>query len=248
MIATDFANITWTGHVLNQHDVWYADTIKPSDITQAWTPSTSTPWAYVVGNRDGAVGVRGLRTATQGARLLYQPQGSFSDMSLTMELTPEKIAGQGFGSATDQYLEVYIKWDPATQTGYALRFQRLSKDPLNGDQAIPSSGNSTRVSMIEYVNGTRTILPNSYVESSVYMPGARLVFKLVGNVLSADVTTASAQTNTQLGYKLPSEIHFSATLPNASSTVGGFGVQFTGTTSDGNRTELENIEVTLQSR
>ena len=107
------------GHTLNQSDVWYADTIKPSDINQTWVPGAGAPWAYVMGDRDGALGIPGLRTATQGARLLYQPQGSFSDMSLTLDLTPEKTAGQGFGSATDQYLEAYIKWDPVTQTGYA---------------------------------------------------------------------------------------------------------------------------------
>lgn len=249
VISTDFGNITWSGHTLNQSDVWYADTIKPSDVNQAWTPSVATPWAYVLGDRDGASGVPGLRTATQGARLLYQPQGSFSDMSLSLDVTPEKIGGQGFGSATDQYLEVYLKWDPVTQTGYALRFQRLASDPLNGNQPIPSSGNSTRVSMIEYVNGVRTIFPGCYVESSVYMPGAHVEFNLVGNVLSADVTTESSQSSAQQMYNLPNEIHFSVALPSApGSTLGGFGFQFTGTVSAGNRSELENVEVILTPR
>jgi hypothetical protein len=102
--------------------------------------------------------------------------------------------------------------------------------------------------MIEYVNGVRTILPDCYVESSVYMPGAQLTFKLVGNVLTADVTTESEQSNTQEGYNLPSEIHFSATVTSAASTLGGFGFQFTGTVSAGNRTELENVQVTLAPR
>jgi hypothetical protein len=249
VIATNFANITWTGHTLNQSNVWYADTIKPTDINQTWVPSVAAPWTYVVGDRDGALGVPGLRTATQGGRLLYQPQGSYSDMSLALNLTPEKIGGQGFGSATDQYLEIYIKWDPVTQTGYALRFQRLANDPLNGNLPIPSSGNSVKVSMLEYVNGVRTILPGSYVESSVYMPGAHVAFKLTGNVLSADVTTASEQTSTQAGYSLPHEIHFSVTLPGApGSTSGGFGFQFTGTVSAGNRSELEDLEVLLTPR
>jgi hypothetical protein len=249
VISTNFANITWTGHTLNQPDVWYADTIKPTDVNQTWVPGAAAPWSYVLGDRDGALGIPGLRTATQGARLLYQPSGSFSDMSVTLDLTPEKIGGQGFGSATDQYLEVYLKWDPVTLTGYALRFQRLATDPLNGNAPIPSSGNSVRVSMIEYVNGVRTLFPGCYVESSVYMPGARLVFKLVGNVLSADVSTGSEQTNTQEGYDLPHEIHFGVALPAApSSTLGGFGVQFTGTVSAGNRTELENIQVALTPR
>jgi hypothetical protein len=248
VITTNFANIAWSGHALNQPDVWYADAVKPSDINQPWVPGSATPWVYGVGDRDGAVGLTGLQTATQGARLLYQPKGLFADMAVTLDLTPEKIAGQGFGSATDQYLEIYIKWDPVAQTGYALRFQRLSTDPLNGNKPIPSSGNSVRVSMIEYVNGARTILPGCYVESSVYMAGARAVFKLVGNVLTADVSTKTPQTNTQAGYSLPSEIHFTASVSSAASTVGGFGIQFTGTASAGNRTVLENLEATLKPR
>ena len=42
VISTNFANITWTGHTLNQRDVWYADTIKPTDINQTWVPSTGS--------------------------------------------------------------------------------------------------------------------------------------------------------------------------------------------------------------
>ena len=99
--------------------------------------------------------------------------------------------------------------------------------------------------MSEYVNGVKTILPGCYIESSVFMPGAHLEFKLVGNVLSADVSTESEQTSAQEGYNLPPEIHFSATLPGVTSTLGGFGFQFTGTVSAGNRTELEKVEVTL---
>jgi len=60
------------------------------------------------------------------------------------------------------------------------------------------------------------------------------------------VTTDSPQTTAQAGYKLPAEIHFSATLPSVTNTWGGFGFQFTGTTSAGNRTELEKLEVTLK--
>jgi hypothetical protein len=248
VISSNFANISWTGHALKQPNVWYADAVKPADVSQPWLPAATTPWVYGVGDRDGALGVAGLQSNAPGARLLYQPKGAFGDMSVALKFTPEKSAGQGFGSATDQYLEVYLKWDPVASTGYALRFQRLSTDPLNGNAPILSSGNSVRVSMIEYVNGVKRILPGCYLESSVYMPGAQLVFKLVGNVLTADVSTASPQTNAQVGYSLPSQIHFKATVASAASTLGGFGVQFTGTPSAGNRTALESVDVTLTPR
>lgn len=248
VLSTDFANITWSGHTLNQSDVWYADTNRPDDVasTVTWTATGLEPWVYVLGTVDGAKGVLGLRTNTQGARLLYQPSGSYSDMSISLYLTPEKIAGQGFGSANSQYLEIYLKWDPVTSSGYALRFQRLTKD--KDGNTINSAGNSTRVSMIEYVNGVRTIFSNCYTESSVYMPGAHVVFALTGSTLTADVTTTSSQTSTQQSYSLPAEIHFTGTVSDASSTLGGFGMQFTGSISSGNRTELESMEVDLTPR
>lgn len=85
VISTNFANITWTGHTLNQANVWYADAIKPADINQPWLPSTTVaPWVYGAGDRDGGLNVLGLQTNTQGARLLYQPQGTFSDISMAM--------------------------------------------------------------------------------------------------------------------------------------------------------------------
>jgi len=248
VIATDFAHISWAGHALGQPDVWYADTFKPDDVAAGWLPSAAAPWAHIVGDRDGAVGVAGLVTAAQGARLLYQPRGAYADMALTLALTPEKVAGQGFGSATGQYLEVYIKWDSLTRSGYALRLQRLASDPLDDNQPITSSGNSVRVSMLEVVNGVRTLLPGAAVESSVFMPGAVLRFELAGDLLSARVTTRSPQTRTQAGYRLPHEVRFSAKLPRAASGAGGFGVQFTGTASAGNRTLLERLEVRLQPR
>lgn len=246
VIATDFAHISWAGHALGQPDVWYADSFKPDDVAAAWVPSAAAPWAHIVGDRDGAVGVAGLVTATQGARLLYQPRGTYADMALTLALTPEKVAGQGFGSATGQYLEVYLKWDALTRSGYALRLQRLASDPLDGNRPIPSSGNSVRVSMLQVVNGVRTLLPGAVVDSSVFMPGATLRFELAGDRLSARVTTRSPQTGVQARYRLPHEVHFSAKLPGAASKAGGFGVQFTGTASAGNRTLLERLEVRLQ--
>jgi hypothetical protein len=246
-ISTNFANIVWTGRSLSDKDVWYADTIKPSDVTQAWTPSTNNPWTYVMGDNGGAMNVPGLRTSTQGARLLYQPSGEYTDIILNLDFTPEKSAGQGFGSATDQYLEVYIKWDPVTKTGYALRFQRLATDPLNNNQPIPSSGNSVRVSVIEYVNGIKNILPGSYYESSCYMPDSHLEFKLVDNVISVRVTTNSPQSETQAKYELPHTYEYTYTLPEPSTNLSGaFGFQFTGTVSAGNRTLLENLEVILK--
>ena len=70
----------------------------------------------------------GLLQDQKGARLLYTPlDGSYGDMAITLNVDASKTAGQGFGSATGQYLDSYIKFDTRTLTGYALRIIRTTK-------------------------------------------------------------------------------------------------------------------------
>lgn len=76
-------------------------------------------------------------------------------------------------------------------------------------------------------------------------PGAHVEFKLIGIALPTDLTTQSEQNNTQQGYNLSHEIHFSVPLSGVTSISRGFGFQFTGTVSAGNCPELESQQVTL---
>ena len=52
-------------------------------------------------------------------------------MTVRAKFAPNKNTGQGFGSATNQFLDVYIKYDLATNTGYGLRIQRLTTEEIN---------------------------------------------------------------------------------------------------------------------
>ena len=52
-------------------------------------------------------------------------------MTVRAKFAPNKNSGQGFGSATEQFLDVYIKYDLATNTGYGLRIQRLTTEEIN---------------------------------------------------------------------------------------------------------------------
>ena len=47
-------------------------------------------------------------------------------MSLTLNVDPTKTAGQGFGSATGQYMDVCLKFDTRSLTGYGLRIIRTA--------------------------------------------------------------------------------------------------------------------------
>ena len=82
----------------------------------------------------------------KGARLLYTPlDGQYKNMDITLNVDPAKTAGQGFGSATGQYLDLYIKFDTQTLTGYALRIIRTTK-----------YSNAVDFQLMKYENGIAT--------------------------------------------------------------------------------------------
>ena len=80
----------------------------------------------------------------KGARLMFTPKTSEPTMKqeCVVALDPCKSAGQGFGSATGQYLDICIKFDTKTLTGYGLRFVRT-----------PDYDHAVETVLVEYVNG-----------------------------------------------------------------------------------------------
>ncbi|CCV63620.1 Pectin methylesterase [Alteracholeplasma palmae J233] len=253
IISTNFANIAWKDNLLTDKNVWYADSHRPKDITVDWgNIGEQEPWVYTyaTGGQSGQAGAlykNGLLLAKRGARLLYNTSGEYSDVSMKVLLSPEKTAGQGFGSATEQYLDIYIKYDVETQNGYALRIQRVAKDRQG--TAISSGGNAVRFSLVEYKNGIETVLEfeGNDIMSSAFMPDTTIILEVKGNKLSADITTASEQTGAQATFGLPHEVHLSYDLKDVNN-YGGFGFQHTGTTSVGNRVLLQELEVKLTDK
>ena len=79
-------------------------------------------------------------------RLFYTPAGSkYDDMTVSARFAPNKNSGQGFGSATEQFLDVYIKYDLATNTGYGLRIQRLTTEEINAGSSDFAVGRNPAV-------------------------------------------------------------------------------------------------------
>lgn len=205
---------------INQPDIipgfWTLDGYKPADTNkQPWTIDMSKNyWTYGKGF-NGAIGY-GLLQAEKGARLLYTPlKNSYKDMEVTWQVDPTKAGGQGFGSATDQYMDVYIKFDTKTLTGYALRIERTVK-----------YGNAVDFALMRYENGKVTPISES-ISSTCYRTGCTI--HLVARQttqdqlsLSADVTTKAQQPDTNL----PKEVHLQTNVP--SNYFGGFGLQHTG--------------------
>ena len=193
---------------------WTVDAFKPVDTAEfEWEPDVEHSWYYGNGV-DGAASSLGLMQNTRGARLMYHPEGErYGDMSLMLEVDPCKTAGQGFGSATGQYMDVYVKFDAATLTGYALRIIRTVKN----DKAVDFM-------LMKYDRGVATPISEP-VSAVCYRKGCDIRLDVKGDQLTARVSN-------KLGVPEPhrpglvKEVSLSATIePN---DFGGIGVQHTG--------------------
>jgi len=229
-IHTDFQNIAVQRSAAIRDGWWTLDTYRPADLGAEfeWQPGAGNAWTYGLGD-DGTADRYGLITTSRGARLLYAQAGTYGDMSVTVKLSPHKKSGQGFGSATGQYADVYIKFDAKTLTGYGLRIQRT-----------PAYGEGVKFMLYKFVNGVGTPISKE-VYSSAFVPGCIVKLSVKGNLLSANVTSTTPQQQIQKDEGLVHEVNLTANIdPN---TFGGAGLQHTGTVSPGNRLMLQGFDI-----
>ncbi len=128
ILKTNFINFPCQNQPKIIPGCWTFRGYKPFDTMEyGWQIDLDKQfWTYGKGS-NGASGF-GLIELQQGAQMLYTPlDGDYGNMSLSLELAPAKTAGQGFNSATMQYMDFYIKFDTETLTGYALRVIRTTK-------------------------------------------------------------------------------------------------------------------------
>ncbi len=128
---------------------WTIDCYKPSDTADyPWQPDPTLPaWGYAEG-MDGAEGSWGLVQLQKGARLMFTDNTpKDAPRSAIVTLDPCKGPGQGFGSATGQYLDICICFDTQTLTGYGLRFIRT-----------PDYDHAVETYLVEYQQGTITAI------------------------------------------------------------------------------------------
>ena len=218
-LFTDFRDFPceWQPQILPGY--WTVDGYKPQDTAAfPWAFDVQKPmWEYGEGF-NGAVG-KGLLQAQRGARLMYTPVSRsagnvsrlYGDMSLTLQVDPTKTAGQGFGSATGQYMDVCLKFNTQTLTGYGLRIIRTTKHAKAVDFLL-----------VRYNNGVVTPISEA-VSSTCYRTGCTIFLDFNGNQLSASVSTKTPRPADSV---LPHEVKLTAQVePNA---FGGVHIQHTG--------------------
>ena len=234
--ATDFSNFPNVKQSEIKAGFWTVDYNRPADTESfgSWQGAdTEEPWKYgTTGN--GCVGA-GLYEGTQGARLMYTPvEGTYGDMSLKLVVDPAKTAGQGFGSA-GQYMDVLLKFDTSTLTGYGLRIIRTK-----------ASSNAVTFVLVKYDNGTVTEISDEVI-ASCYATGCTISLKVEGNKLTAHVETPTEQLADQAAKGYPHVVDLTADI--AANSFGGVAIQHTGTTGAGgwqNTTMLHNLDITWE--
>ncbi|MDR0988344.1 MAG: hypothetical protein LBM06_02640 [Prevotellaceae bacterium] len=195
---------------------WTVDAFKPADTAEYhWEAEPTQSWYYGRG-LDGAAHAMGLMQAKKGARLLYTPvSDDCQAMRITLQVDPCKSAGQGFGSATGQYMDIYIKMDTRTLTGYGLRIIRTTK-----------YANAVDFQLMHYVNGRSTPL-SAPVSATCYRSECTITLAIEGNRFTAHAQTSGAQPTVLEKGLVPSVDLAADITPNS---FGGLGVQHTGST------------------
>ncbi len=226
-IVTDFHDFPcqWQSQIKDGY--WTVDGYKPED-TKAfdWAVDNSKPmWEYGKGF-NGAVGY-GLLQAQRGARLMYTPiKKDYGDMTLILQVDPTKTAGQGFGSATGQYMDVCLKFDTQTLSGYGLRIIRTTKHAKAVDFFL-----------VEYASGKVTALTEP-VSATCYRTGCTIKLTIKGNQLAAHVLTLSPAPAES---RLPHEVKLKSTIKP--SVFGGIHIQHTGSCGE-STTMFHRLEAT----
>ncbi len=149
---------------------WVRDGYHPAECTKqsAWNANPDS-WGWGPG-KEGAMGYTGLINKAQGARMYYNPVAHHTGNMVTeLTLATAKNAGQGFGSANNQFTDILIKYnqdltqnltedDLGKVVGYAIRFERLNADDVAA-LAVPEgsepwdkagAGSATACSLIRY--------------------------------------------------------------------------------------------------
>ncbi|MCH5245614.1 MAG: hypothetical protein J1E84_04045 [Muribaculaceae bacterium] len=228
-LKTDFSDVPVHRQPLVTKGCWSFDCYKPADTDMFdWAADDTRPaWYYGYGT-DGAVN-RGLVQATRGARTFYTPMAQKAEFqSVVLNLEPCKPAGQGFGSATGQYMDIYIGFDASTLSGYALRIQRTP----NYDRAVVFS-------LVRYNNGTVQNI-TAPVPSSCFRTTCTVSLTIENGQLTAIASsTAPAQATTA------KDVVESVELTARITTIPGtsIGVQHTGTTG-ASATLIRDVEAT----
>lgn len=160
------------GNAIYNFDAYETDDTR----SQNWTVNNNIPSWYYGTAPDGAEGHTGYVQNQKGARITITPDNGNTEKRntyISITACPCKSAGQGFGSALDQYMDICLNMDMKTITGYGLRIQRT-----------PEYDHAVVIMLIKYTNGKVTHITEPQ-KCELFKTACKIIVSLNGGVLTA---------------------------------------------------------------
>ena len=175
--------------------------------------TTKNAWFYGE-DYEGNANMLGLLQTGRSATMLYTPvREECKNMVVSMTVSPFKTAGQGF-SVAPLYMDVLIKFDNKTMTGYGLRIIRTTK-----------YCNAVDCFFVEYENGKAKQISEE-VTTSCFRSPCTIDLKVDENKISAHVSTPREYPEYTKYPEVLREVSISTKIKTNTSV--GFGIQYNG--------------------
>ncbi|MCR8632153.1 S-layer homology domain-containing protein [Paenibacillus radicis (ex Xue et al. 2023)] len=239
-LYTDFKNL----YVTNENNTttkgrWFFDRVS----------GTAVPWGWGIGS-NGTDKIWGLQNNSGGTstRFVFGQTGSYGDMSLILNYSTSKVEGQGFGGNT-QFMDIYVKYDPATRTGYYLHVERTA-----------AGGSNATIWTLYKDDGTTQTALSEPLKTAAMMPKSTITVSVTGSTLRVQASTLSEKTPLQTEQNLPNSVDISWTDTTGAlgnNMFGGFGIRINntgnsaydyGNTGTNNTVMLHNVRVNTTER
>lgn len=234
-LSTDFSDFAFDGQSRVIPGFWIRDA-KGFENRLAWTYSEGEV-GYGTEGLTGLMPIEftavedGKSKTIRRSRLMYVPAaGTYGDMTVSWVVNPEKNAGQGFGSA-GQYMDLFIKTDAETMTGYALRVERVA-----------ATGKGVQIAFVKYEGWDKVEYISDKILTSAFNSTCTIQLAVKGTTLSAELSTTHVQSSDQEKENLIHNPKLETTI--SANEYGGIGIYYTGSCPKGNRVMFNQLDVT----
>lgn len=213
-LSTDFSSVPIWKYSPGIPGLWNFDVFKPADTSHVdWEAVDGPGWYYGKGF-DASTGV-GLVQNAKGARMSYVPARDVCrDMTVSLIAEPAKSGGQGFGSATAQYMDICVKFDPVNLDGYALRIERT-----------PDHDRAVSFSLVRYDKGQTSVISKEVI-SDCYRNPCHISVSVSDGILSARAYTEAPAPDRKCCAEVEDRVELS--VPVEVSPLTGLCIQHTG--------------------
>ncbi len=226
-LSTDFSDVFIQRRKPGIPGVWSFDVFKPADTAHVdWQATEGAGWFYGNGF-DASIG-KGIIQNERGARMSYVPARDVcKNMNVELTAMPAKSGGQGFGSATSQYMDICLKFDPINLNGYALRIERT-----------PDHDRAVSFSLIKYEDGKTSRISDEIISNCFRSPCN------ISVTIEDGILQASAFTDALDASKCCDQVmeRVNLSIPVEDSSLTGFCIQHTGSTGPSS-TLLRDINI-----